>query len=90
MNADPSGSQSDQTTVEAPPVASARTEGGWRSRRYFYILLCVTVSAVSLWLAARGVWNDPELKVKFESAVSRADYRTLPPIVAALALFYWL
>lgn len=48
------------------------------------------MSTICLWLAARELLTDPEAFAKARHAFAHADYRTLLPIMAATAVFYWL
>lgn len=58
--------------------------------RWIHLALGFTVSVVCLWIATRGLLDDPDAFSKATNAFARADYRTLPPIIAATAVFYWL
>jgi len=54
------------------------------------ILLGLIISAVSLWLAVRGMLGSPGAWTKIVTAFREADYRSLPIILLVLAIFYWL
>ncbi len=49
----------------------------------------LAVSAICLWLAVRGLLNEPDALEKTTGAFANADYRTLLPIILATGVFYW-
>ena len=58
--------------------------------RWVHLALGLGISIVCLWIAARQLLDDPLAFSKSRDAFAHADYRTLPLIMLATAVFYWL
>jgi len=71
-------------------MSSSSTPTPLHRNRWIHLAFGLAVSAVCLWVAARELLADPEAFSKAKNAFARADYRTLVPIMAATAIFYWL
>ncbi|MBX3439809.1 MAG: flippase-like domain-containing protein [Planctomycetaceae bacterium] len=72
---------------------SAAKRVAWYRTKSFQLVIGVAVTCGCLWLAARVMANGRplgDLVREIADAFSRADYRTLPVILAILGVFYWI
>lgn len=58
------------------------------NRPWIHLIIGIVISTVCLCVAVRGLVSDPEVFSKSKNAFSRADYRTLVPIMLATVTFY--
>ena len=56
--------------------------------RWVQLVLGLAVSIGCLWWAAGGLLSNPDDRARIQDAFTRANYATLPPMVAGVALFY--
>ena len=70
-------------------MASSSTPTPLHHNRWVHLALGLTVSIGCLWYATRGLLDEPDAFSKAGDAFARADYRTLPLIMIATAVFYW-
>src|SRR5438105_808960 len=71
-------------------MTSSSTSTQLHRNRWLHLAVGLAISTICLWVAARELLDDPDALSKARNAFARADYRTLVPIMAATAMFYWL
>lgn len=70
-------------------MASSSTPTPLHRNRWVHLAVGLAVSIGCLWLATRELLDDPDAFSKAGDAFVHADYRTLPAIMVATAVFYW-
>lgn len=70
-------------------MASSSTPTPLHHNRWVHLAVGLTVSIGCLWFATRGLLEEPDAFAKAGDAFAKADYRTLPLLMIATAVFYW-
>lgn len=70
-------------------MASCATSTPLHRNRWLHLAFGLCVSVICLWLATRGLLDEPDAFAKARNAFAKADYSTLLPIIFLTGIFYW-